>query len=145
MLTRNTLGIGLNNSLQYKGHNNSDLLVVSLVLSLLHATTARAKRLVSWKSKKQPLPRYLHAKTYTSNCCILVAVATVQQGLPNGGAGTFRVFKVYITTSVAESESRESKVFYGGRTQSRSRKKDFFGVGVRVEKYVLDSQRCTKI
>ena len=37
--------------------------------------------------------------------------------------------KNVLETSVAESESRESKVFTG----SRSRKKDFAGVGVRVE------------
>ena len=35
-----------------------------------------------------------------------------------------------------ESESRESKVFAG----SRSRKQDFAGDGVRVEKYILDSR-----
>ena len=49
------------------------------------------------------------------------------------------------------AESRESKVF----TRSQSRKNDFAGVvvrvkkkdfaGVRVEKYMLNSQCCTKI
>ena len=45
-------------------------------------------------------------------------------------------FKTVLQSWSRESESRELKVFTG----SRSRKKDFSGVGVRVEKYMLDSR-----